>query len=226
MFFLNDTQRALLQLLLKYRELNSSPTNTIASTHSPPPPPPVTSRMRLGSLGSALNSLQTQSASAPVTGRRASDPFWRRRSLHEIRRSSVQLGQKPSFSSDLEEYGLDLSCHSALRTHDKPTKITKMQSSFEKTPSPEENDEDIAEEEDEVEEIMGRTSDNGKKNMAMTTASSSEECNELEELEQFAKQFKQRRIKLGFTQGDVGLAMGKLYGNDFSQTTISRYVCI
>ncbi|KAH1019920.1 hypothetical protein HUJ04_009663 [Dendroctonus ponderosae] len=45
----------------------------------------------------------------------------------------------------------------------------------------------------------------------------------LEELEQFAKTFKQRRIKLGFTQGDVGLAMGKLYGNDFSQTTISRF---
>uniref|UniRef100_A0A672KKI4 POU domain protein n=1 Tax=Sinocyclocheilus grahami TaxID=75366 RepID=A0A672KKI4_SINGR len=45
----------------------------------------------------------------------------------------------------------------------------------------------------------------------------------LEELEQFAKNLKQRRIKLGFTQGDVGLAMGKLYGNDFSQTTISRF---
>ncbi|XP_013792582.1 POU domain, class 2, transcription factor 3-like, partial [Limulus polyphemus] len=26
-----------------------------------------------------------------------------------------------------------------------------------------------------------------------------------------------------FTQGDVGLAMGRLYGNDFSQTTISRF---
>ncbi|MEQ2253729.1 POU domain, class 2, transcription factor 3, partial [Ilyodon furcidens] len=50
-----------------------------------------------------------------------------------------------------------------------------------------------------------------------------EEPNDLEELEQFAKAFKQRRIKLGFTQGDVGLAMGKLYGNDFSQTTISRF---
>ena len=42
-------------------------------------------------------------------------------------------------------------------------------------------------------------------------------------MEQFAKIFKQKRIKLGFTQGDVGLALGKLYGNDFSQTTISRY---
>ncbi|XP_051552124.1 POU domain, class 2, transcription factor 3-like [Myxocyprinus asiaticus] len=53
--------------------------------------------------------------------------------------------------------------------------------------------------------------------------SQQDEPNDLEELEQFAKAFKQRRIKLGFTQGDVGLAMGKLYGNDFSQTTISRF---
>lgn len=52
---------------------------------------------------------------------------------------------------------------------------------------------------------------------------SPEDTTDLEELEQFAKTFKQRRIKLGFTQGDVGLAMGKLYGNDFSQTTISRF---
>ncbi|ELU09478.1 hypothetical protein CAPTEDRAFT_156286 [Capitella teleta] len=50
-----------------------------------------------------------------------------------------------------------------------------------------------------------------------------EENCDLEELEMFAKQFKRRRIELGFTQGDVGLAMGKLYGNDFSQTTISRF---
>jgi len=27
----------------------------------------------------------------------------------------------------------------------------------------------------------------------------------------------------GFTQCDVGMTMGKLYGNDFSQTTISRF---
>uniref|UniRef100_A0A3B3CFL5 POU domain protein n=1 Tax=Oryzias melastigma TaxID=30732 RepID=A0A3B3CFL5_ORYME len=44
-----------------------------------------------------------------------------------------------------------------------------------------------------------------------------------DELEQFAKQFKQRRIKLGFTQADVGLALGTLYGNVFSQTTICRF---
>ncbi|XP_028967928.1 homeobox protein ceh-18 [Galendromus occidentalis] len=56
-----------------------------------------------------------------------------------------------------------------------------------------------------------------------STSGPSEEITDLEELEQFAKTFKQKRIKLGFTQGDVGLAMGKLYGNDFSQTTISRF---
>ncbi|KAM9540600.1 POU domain, class 2, transcription factor 3L-like isoform 1-T2 [Salvelinus alpinus] len=54
-------------------------------------------------------------------------------------------------------------------------------------------------------------------------ASQQDDPSDLEELEQFAKAFKQRRIKLGFTQGDVGLDMGKLYGNDFSQTTISRF---
>ncbi|KAL4608648.1 POU domain, class 2, transcription factor 3-like isoform X1 [Arapaima gigas] len=57
----------------------------------------------------------------------------------------------------------------------------------------------------------------------LMSSSQQDEPNDLEELEQFAKAFKQRRIKLGFTQGDVGLAMGKLYGNDFSQTTISRF---
>ena len=30
-------------------------------------------------------------------------------------------------------------------------------------------------------------------------------------------------LVVGYTQGDVGLAMGKMYGNDFSQTTISRF---
>ncbi|ESO06327.1 hypothetical protein HELRODRAFT_188329 [Helobdella robusta] len=50
-----------------------------------------------------------------------------------------------------------------------------------------------------------------------------EENIELEELEKFAKMFKKRRMELGYTQGDVGSAMGKLYGNDFSQTTISRF---
>ncbi|CAD5228862.1 unnamed protein product [Bursaphelenchus okinawaensis] len=46
---------------------------------------------------------------------------------------------------------------------------------------------------------------------------------ELAELEQFAQHFKRQRIKHGFTQGDVGIALGRRYGTDFSQTTISRF---
>ncbi|KAG7457730.1 hypothetical protein MATL_G00230400 [Megalops atlanticus] len=63
----------------------------------------------------------------------------------------------------------------------------------------------------------------GGATFASSVTSHPEEPSDLEELEQFARTFKQRRIKLGFTQGDVGMAMGKLYGNDFSQTTISRF---
>uniref|UniRef100_A0A8D0B7Q5 POU domain protein n=1 Tax=Salvator merianae TaxID=96440 RepID=A0A8D0B7Q5_SALMN len=54
-------------------------------------------------------------------------------------------------------------------------------------------------------------------------APSDEDAPSSDDLEQFAKQFKQRRIKLGFTQADVGLALGTLYGNVFSQTTICRF---
>jgi len=58
---------------------------------------------------------------------------------------------------------------------------------------------------------------------ATNTEYNQEDAEELEMLESFAKEFKQKRIKMNFTQGDVGAAMGKLYGNDFSQTTISRF---
>ncbi|KAG7264400.1 hypothetical protein CRUP_025005 [Coryphaenoides rupestris] len=44
-----------------------------------------------------------------------------------------------------------------------------------------------------------------------------------EELEQFAKELKHKRITLGFTQADVGQALGNLYGKMFSQTTICRF---
>lgn len=56
-----------------------------------------------------------------------------------------------------------------------------------------------------------------------TESAGEEETPSSDDLEQFAKQFKQRRIKLGFTQADVGLALGTLYGNVFSQTTICRF---
>lgn len=38
-----------------------------------------------------------------------------------------------------------------------------------------------------------------------------EETPTSDDLEAFAKQFKQRRIKLGFTQADVGLALGETF---------------
>ena len=59
-------------------------------------------------------------------------------------------------------------------------------------------------------------------NKSNGSSASSTENYDLQELEAFAKHFKQRRIKLGFTQGDVGTQMGEHYGSDFSQTTISR----
>uniref|UniRef100_A0A674IJP7 POU-specific domain-containing protein n=1 Tax=Terrapene triunguis TaxID=2587831 RepID=A0A674IJP7_9SAUR len=37
-----------------------------------------------------------------------------------------------------------------------------------------------------------------------------------EELEQFAKDLKHKRITLGFTQADVGMALGTLYGERFT----------
>uniref|UniRef100_A0A2K5CDG2 POU domain protein n=1 Tax=Aotus nancymaae TaxID=37293 RepID=A0A2K5CDG2_AOTNA len=40
------------------------------------------------------------------------------------------------------------------------------------------------------------------------------------ELEQFAKLLKQKRITLGYTQADVGLTLGVLFGNVFSQTIV------
>uniref|UniRef100_A0A3Q2PAT1 POU domain protein n=1 Tax=Fundulus heteroclitus TaxID=8078 RepID=A0A3Q2PAT1_FUNHE len=52
---------------------------------------------------------------------------------------------------------------------------------------------------------------------------SEEENITTEELEQFARELKHKRITLGFTQADVGLALGNLYGKMFSQTTICRF---
>ncbi|XP_075690236.1 POU domain, class 5, transcription factor 1.1-like [Rhinoderma darwinii] len=43
------------------------------------------------------------------------------------------------------------------------------------------------------------------------------------EMEQFARDMKQKRVSMGFTQADVGYALGVLYGKMFSQTTICRF---
>ncbi|XP_075179313.1 POU domain, class 5, transcription factor 1.1-like [Anomaloglossus baeobatrachus] len=44
-----------------------------------------------------------------------------------------------------------------------------------------------------------------------------------EELEKFIKKLKEKRAQTGFTQADVGLALGTLHGRVFSQTTICRF---
>ncbi|XP_030063823.1 POU domain, class 5, transcription factor 3 [Microcaecilia unicolor] len=58
----------------------------------------------------------------------------------------------------------------------------------------------------------GQSSDSGEEDVLTT-----------EGLGQFAKALKHKRITLGFTQADVGLALGTLYGKMFSQTTICRF---
>ena len=49
------------------------------------------------------------------------------------------------------------------------------------------------------------------------------DSDEVKELEEFATTFKQRRVKLGFTQTNVGQALAEVHGTDFSQTTICRF---
>ncbi|XP_066924512.1 uncharacterized protein [Clytia hemisphaerica] len=44
-----------------------------------------------------------------------------------------------------------------------------------------------------------------------------------EEIIEFTKRFKQRRVSLGFTQADVGLSLGNMLGNLFSQTHVCRF---
>lgn len=44
-----------------------------------------------------------------------------------------------------------------------------------------------------------------------------------DELSDFARQFRQRRVALGFTQADVGIALGDISNNNLSQTTICRF---
>lgn len=51
----------------------------------------------------------------------------------------------------------------------------------------------------------------------------SEDKSTPDELQDFARQFRQRRVALGFTQADVGIALGEISNNNLSQTTICRF---
>ncbi|XP_020314180.1 POU domain, class 5, transcription factor 1 [Oncorhynchus kisutch] len=71
---------------------------------------------------------------------------------------------------------------------------------------------------------QAQTQSNGSSSASGGCSDSEEEENpSTEELEQFAKELKHTRITLGFTQADVGMALGNLYGKMFSQTTICRF---
>ncbi|CAI9572161.1 unnamed protein product [Staurois parvus] len=50
-----------------------------------------------------------------------------------------------------------------------------------------------------------------------------EEVTTTAEMEQFARDLKHKRITLGFTQADVGYALGLFFGKTFSQTTVCRF---
>ncbi|XP_029936851.1 pituitary-specific positive transcription factor 1 [Myripristis murdjan] len=49
------------------------------------------------------------------------------------------------------------------------------------------------------------------------------DSSQIRELEKFANDFKIRRIKLGYTQTNVGEALAAVHGSEFSQTTICRF---
>ena len=53
--------------------------------------------------------------------------------------------------------------------------------------------------------------------------SMSKEDRQKKEMEGFVSKIKRQRLSMGLTQGDVGVAVGRLCDSDFSQTTISRF---
>ena len=77
------------------------------------------------------------------------------------------------------------------------------------------------EEEEEEEGSLTKAANNNEQPIDLSLKGSNH--SQWKEMADFAKEFKSRRVKLGLTQGDVGAAMGKLCGSDFSQTTISRF---
>ena len=49
------------------------------------------------------------------------------------------------------------------------------------------------------------------------------DAQQVKDFKDFATSFKRRRIKLGYTQTNVGRALAEVQGTDFSQTTICRF---
>ena len=61
------------------------------------------------------------------------------------------------------------------------------------------------------------------RNVPITTTQVDPESPEVKDLENFAITFKTRRVKLGYTQTNVGQALATVHGTNFSQTTICRF---
>nr|AFU51782.1 DNA-binding POU V domain protein OCT-60b [Xenopus laevis] len=82
-------------------------------------------------------------------------------------------------------------------------------------------------EDEEVPSAISSQAERGLTSPSLTNASigpgTEEDGMTLEEMEEFAKELKQKRVALGYTQGDIGHALGILYGKMFSQTTICRF---
>ncbi|XP_068602626.1 pituitary-specific positive transcription factor 1 [Brachionichthys hirsutus] len=62
-----------------------------------------------------------------------------------------------------------------------------------------------------------------RKNMRDAEDAPAMDSPQIRELEMFANDFKIRRIKLGYTQTNVGEALAAVHGSEFSQTTICRF---
>ncbi|XP_044072529.1 pituitary-specific positive transcription factor 1 isoform X1 [Siniperca chuatsi] len=71
--------------------------------------------------------------------------------------------------------------------------------------------------------VLEIKSDAQRKNMRDSEDAPAMDSPQIRELEMFANDFKIRRIKLGYTQTNVGEALAAVHGSEFSQTTICRF---
>jgi len=68
--------------------------------------------------------------------------------------------------------------------------------------------------------VHGNTTTNKKTN---SKSDNIDDSMSKEEIELFAKEFKEKRVTLGFTQVDVSVSLADMFDHNFSQTTICRF---
>lgn len=93
---------------------------------------------------------------------------------------------------------------------EKPKNSTKKSYYVKKIKPPPKSQQEIKAERKDLNHIPDKISNSGQK-MDKT------------ELRHFANQVKKARVRLGFTQADVGISLGALFNKNFSQTTICRF---